>query len=230
MTCSNGIAMQLMCTYDLDPQGLSKPKGRLPIYCNPEQQHHKLPSNVHFSIYQLQLLLQEHTHALTVEIPPHIHWSPTCHGGCPCPPFSSEVKAVGHHGPDTWTPHSHRPGPPGSQAAAQTLVFLDVGQTQSIDAKYTCDSMISLLICSKYLEKTKKCVCVGFTKHWELSLLALPLSNHVGRHTHIYSCVSLLGVWDGQLPSTNLTKQQKWLLGSGSQLSSAEPPGKCEER
>lgn len=72
-----------------------------------------------------------------------------------------------------------------------------------------------MLACSKYL--SKKACFIPFwalqrvsvrllTKHWELSFFTFPLSNHVGRHAHIYSCIALLGIWDGQLCSTNLTK------------------------
>lgn len=54
---------------------------------------------------------------------------PTCHEVYPHPLFSSAVQVEDRHGPDTWTPHSHPPKPPGSPAAAQTTAFLDVDST-----------------------------------------------------------------------------------------------------
>lgn len=42
------------------------------------------------------------------------------------------------------------------------------------------------------------------TKHRELGFFTFSLSNHVGSHTYVDSCVCLLCVWDRQLSPTNL--------------------------
>lgn len=84
----------------------------------------------------------------------HSHTFLTCCGEYPHPPFSSAVWAVGHHGPDTWTPRSHQLRPPGSQAVAQRPVFLEEGSTHNMGAKYTFDrGVLYVLVGCKYLGK-----------------------------------------------------------------------------
>ncbi len=116
----------------------------------------------HLSIMTFIVLkyMYQHVHAYADKCTyTHLHTSLTCRGEYPRPPFSSAVWAVGHHGPDTWTLQSHRLRPPGSQDAAQTLVFLKVSSRNTTEAKYTVDRVIItfflfwmyVLGCRKYL-------------------------------------------------------------------------------